>query len=226
MAQRAHAALTKIGVAGAPGHIILRMRNLLLCLSLGLSCAALSAAKKDAVKRAFADGKGVVHIVTADGVDHVFHPKKWQDARGAGSVMVAEDGKTVGWLAKEALSPRESGASYSYAGALELDVWRGGRILRRFGPGQDIRDWIFLEGGNEVAFRLAPLHGDREFYCTRFDVGTGKELAHWSLDRKDYVVPDWAKPLLKDDPPPGPDDIANWFPDAPTRTDKTPQPKQ
>jgi hypothetical protein len=166
LARNAHAALIKIGAAGAVGHMILRMRNLLLCMSLALSCAALSAANKDAVKRAFADGKGVVHIVTADGVGHVFHPKKWQDGGGFENLQIASDGKTVGWLADEKLTPFESNTNYPTEVALELEIWRGGRVIQRLSPPAfAIRDWMFLKDGSEVAFHAAPSHGQEWYEC-------------------------------------------------------------
>jgi hypothetical protein len=100
-------------------------------------------------------------------------------------------------------------------------------VIRRFRtPGLPIDNWIFLKDGNEVAFHVAPTHGQEFYDCTLLDVNTGKKLADWSLDRKDYVVPDWAKPLLVDDPLPGPDEIHNWIPDGPTPTKTAPQPKQ
>jgi hypothetical protein len=124
-------------------------------------------------------------------------------------------------------APFEAGTNYAYAIPLELDIWREGRVIRRFALGQGIQSWIFLKGGDEVAIHTAPPHGQEFFDCTLFNVKTGKETAHWSLDRKDYVVPVWAKPLLEDDLLPGPDEISNWFPDDPaTEKPSTPEKPQ
>ncbi len=163
--------------------------------------------------------------MTADGRDHTTRPKKWQAGGGFGQIKIAPDGKTVGWLVKQTLTPLQAGASYSYAVALDLDIWRNGRVIRRFSSEQEIQSWIFLRDGNEVAFHRAPLHGQEFFYCTLFDVNTGREQARWSLDRRDYVVPDWAEPLLAGDSLPGPDEISNWFPDSPAPAKKAPHPK-
>jgi hypothetical protein len=201
------------------------MRKLLAILCLAAACSPALAAKGFTVKAVHVDEKGIVHVVIDDGNERTIRPEKWQAGGGFRQSKVAPDGRTVGWLATQMLTPLQAGASYSYAVALELDIWRDGRVIRRFGPGQEITDWIFLQGGSEVALRQAPLHGDRDFFCALFDVNTGKELAHWALDRRDYVVPDWAKPLLVDALP-SPEEISDWFPDALTPTKSAPQPKQ
>ena len=199
------------------------MRKLLAIFCLALSCSLAFAANGPTITKAITDGKGVLHILSADGRDHTIRLMKWQS--GFGDVQIAPDGKTVGWLVEHMLTPLEGGTSYSYAVAPELQIWRGGRVILRSGLGLGIQKWMFLKDGNEVAFHRAPPHGQEFYECTLLDVNTGKELAHWSLDRKDYVVPDWAKPLLADDPPPGTDEIHWWVPDSPTRAKSAPQPK-
>ncbi|HTV14249.1 MAG TPA: hypothetical protein VME68_06015 [Acidobacteriaceae bacterium] len=163
--------------------------------------------------KAYADKKGAVHIIGVDGREQTIDPKKWQAGAGYESVIVAPDGKTVGWLADRLLSPLEGSTNYSYPVALELDVWRDGRVIRKFSPSAYvIQNWIFLKDGEEVAFHTAPPHGQEFFNCTLFDVGTGKQLAQWELDRKDYVVPDWAKGLLVDADLPTPDEFEKLYP--------------
>jgi hypothetical protein len=203
------------------------MRKLIAILCLASTCSLVFAAHGPAVTKAYVDDKGRVHIVTADGREHAIRPEKWQSGGGFEGIQIAPDGQTVGWLADQMLTPLEGATSYPYAVSLELDVWRAGRVIRRFSPpALTIQNWIFLKDGNEVAFHVAPTHGQEFYDCTLLDVNTGKEIAHWSLDRKDYVVPDWAKPLLVDDPLPGPDEIHYWIPDSPTPTKTAPQPKQ
>jgi hypothetical protein len=182
------------------------MRKLLFIFCLASACTTSSlAAAGPSVTKAYADSKGWVHIVTADGRDHTITPEKWQDGGGFEAVEVARDGKTVGWLADQTLSPLEGGTNYSYAVALELEIWRDGRVIRRLTPRAFvIQDWIFLKGGDEVAFHVAPMHGQEFYDCSLFDVNAGKELAHWRLNRKHYIVPDWAKQLFEYDPLPGP----------------------
>ena len=203
------------------------MRKLFCIFCVVLPCSLALAATGPAVTKAYADTKGWVHIITADGLEHTIRPRKWQAGGGFDDIVVAQDGRTVGWLANQMLTPLEAGSNYSYSVAFELDVWRDGRVIQKFSPpALTIQNWIFLKGGNEIAFHVGPLHGQEFYDCTLFDINSGKELAHWALDRKDYTVPDWAKQLLVDDPPPGPDEISNWFPDAPTSTKRDPQGQQ
>jgi len=199
------------------------MRKLLAVFCLVSACSLTLAATGPAVTNAYADSKGWVHIITSDGRDHTIKPEKWQAGGGFKDVDVAPDGRTVGWLADQMLTPLEGATNYSYAVALELYIWRDGRVIRRFPASAfAIQDWTFLKHGNEVAFHVAPPHGRESYDCSLFDVNTGKELASWAIDRKDYIVPAWAKPLLVNESLPGPDEISNWFPDAPTPTKKAP----
>jgi len=178
-----------------------------------LASAAAFATAGPAVKNAFVDGKGSVHIVTEDGREHTINPEKWQDGGGFTDISVAGDGRTVGWVANQMLTPLQAGTNYGYAVGLEIDVWRDGQIIHKIDPhAQPIRNWIFLKDGEEVAVHTAPLHGQEFYECTRFDVLTGRRLAHWLFNRRNYIVPEWAKPLLINDPLPGPDEVSDWFP--------------
>jgi hypothetical protein len=193
------------------------MRKLLICFWLLASAAALGAASP-AVAKAYIDSEGSVHIVAADGRDHTISPMKWQNGGGFTDVSVAPDGRTVGWVANQMLTPLEGGTNYSYQVGLEVEVWRDGKVIQRLSPNvYVIQDWIFLKNGEEVAIHTAPPRGQEFYDCFRFDVRTGKKLEHWSLDHRDYVVPEWAKPLLVNDPLPGPDEISNWIPAKTTK---------
>jgi hypothetical protein len=179
------------------------------------------------IKKAYVDHSGKVQIATTDGREQTIRPRKWQSGAGFEEIKVAPDGRTVGWLADRMLSPLEGATNYPYTVATELEIWRDGRVIRRFGASElVIQNWIFLKDGEQVAFHIAPPHGQEFYDCTLIEVNTGKKLAHWALDRRDYVVPDWAKPLLEDDPLPGPDEISNWFPESPAPAKNTLQPKQ
>jgi hypothetical protein len=168
-----------------------------------------------------------VHIVTGDDRDHTIKPKKWQDGGGFTALAVAPDGGTVGWLANQMLTPLEGETSYSYPVALELDIWRDGHVMRRFStPALTIRNWMYLKDGDEVAFHSVPPHGQEFFDCTLFDVNGGKELAHWILDRKDYVAPNWVKGLLVDDPLPAQNTFPTGFQIEPALSQKPPPPEQ
>jgi hypothetical protein len=186
------------------------MRKLLFVVAV---VAATVAAAGPAVTTATIDEKGAVHIVMADGREHILKPLEWQNGGGFADAEVAGDGRTVGWVANQMLEPLQAGTNYAFETGAEVDVWRDGQVIRKFSPGL-IREWMFLKNGHEVAIHTAPLRGQEFYDCLRFDVRTGKELEHWSLDRRDYVVPDWAKPLLVNDALPGPDEISNWIPEA------------
>lgn len=183
---------------------------IVFCLLAG---AAAFFAASPAVAKAFVDSTGSVHIFTEDRGEQKIDPEKWQEGGSFSDVIVAPDGRTVGWVANQMLTPLQGGTNYEYAVGLEIDVWRGGKVIQKIDPhAQPIRNWLFLKNGEEVAIHTAPLHGQDFFDCTRFDARTGRKLAHWSLDRRNYVVPEWAKPLLVNDAPPGPDEISDWFP--------------
>lgn len=202
------------------------MRSLFVLACLAALCSPSFAGTEPAIAKAYADSGGAVHIVTADHRDHAIRPRKWQSGGGFEDIQIAPDRKTVGWLADQMLTPLQCSSNYPCPVALELDIWKAGRVVRRFHPpALGVQNWIFLKGGNEVAFHVAPLHGQEFYDCALFGVNTGKRLAHWALDRRDFVVPEWAKPLLVDDPLPGPDEISTWVPDSPTPTKNAAQPK-
>ncbi len=198
----AYLLISKIRCSGRQYHR--RMQRLFAVLTLISACCLALAAVGPAVMKADFDGRRRLHIVTADGRDHTIMPKRWQSGGGFEGVKISPDRRSVGWLAEQMLTPSQGGVSYSYAIALELDIWRDGRVVRRFGQEQAIKGWAFVNNGDEVAIRSGPLHGPDSFDCALFDVNSGKELARWSLDRKDYVAPAWARQLLANDPPPNP----------------------
>jgi hypothetical protein len=171
------------------------MLKLFVLLSLASACSLAPASSGPAVTKADLDARGRLHIVTADGREHTIMPKKWQSGGSYGSVKISQDGESVGWLAKQMLTPLQAGANYSYAVALELDIWKRGRVIRRFSSEQAIQNWVFLNSGNEVAFTTAPLHGP-EVYCTLFDVNSGRELARSATDHENNAAPDWVKQLF------------------------------
>ena len=213
----------RAGICARPQYH-LSMRKLFALLCLASACMPASA---QTVTKAYADSKGSIHVITADGRDHTMRPKRWQAGGGFEAIKIAPDRRTVGWLADQLLDPLEASSSDSYPVAQELTIWRDGRVLRRFpAPALIIWDWIFLDGSKEAAFHFAPPRGqDFDYNCARFDIGTGKQIAQWKLDRRDYVIPDWAKPLLADDPLPDPEELSKRFPDTPAPTEKTAQPQ-
>ena len=178
------------------------MRKLLATICLLSACSLTLAETGPLVKKAYVDQKGWVHIATADGHDNTIEPQKWQAGGGFESVDVALDRRTVGWIADQKLTPLQCATSYSCSVGLELDIWRYGRVIRRFpAPVLVIQDWTFLKNGKEVAIHVSPMHGQEFYDCTLFDVNTGKKLAHWALDNKGQRAPDWVEQLLGDSLP-------------------------
>jgi hypothetical protein len=110
------------------------MRRVLACCCFAPTLSLAFAQTGTTVTKAYADQKGTVHIVTANGHEERILPKKWQAGAGYESVTVAPDGRTVGWLADQLLTPLEGATDYSYPAAFELDIWRDGRVIRRFSP--------------------------------------------------------------------------------------------
>ncbi|HEV3149650.1 MAG TPA: hypothetical protein VGY94_01785 [Acidobacteriaceae bacterium] len=203
------------------------MRKLFAILCLASVWIPTCAQTSSAVTRAYADNKGSLHIITADRRNYTIRPTPWQAGGGFEAIKIAPDRRTVGWLADQMLDPLQANSNDSYPVAQELGIWRDGRVIRRFpATALVIWDWIFLNGSKEAAFHIAPPRGqDFNYNCARFDIDTGKQIAHWKLDRRDYVVPDWVKPLLVNDPLPDPEELSKRFPDAPTPTKKTAQPQ-
>jgi hypothetical protein len=192
------------------------MRAALVCILLrALLAFPALAASAETVVQAHVDLKGQIQIKTSDGRVHTIRTHNWQNGGGYDAVQISPDKKSVGWLANQMLNPLEDGTSYSYPVALELDVWRTNKPIRRFpASGLTIKNWAFLRNGNEVAFHIAPPHGQEFYDCTLFDVQTGKTLDHWKLDRRNYSVPVWAKKLLADEELPTANNIGYWIPDS------------
>lgn len=182
------------------------MQKLLAAACLIVAGSSVLAAKPGEITKAFVDGQGQLHIVESSGRDQVVHTQKWQAGGGFEQVAIAPDHRTVAWLATQMLSPLEGGTNYAYAVAVELDVWRDGRILRNLSaPAFSIQDWTFIKGTSEVAFHVAPPHGEDFDDCYLFDISTGKRIAHWSRKSKIAAMPGWARTLLRSELAPAPD---------------------
>ena len=71
-----------------------------------------------------------------------------------------------------------------------LVLYRAGRVLHTFKADQAIWEWEFKDGGKQIAYREAPMHGGSQT-CFLGDVDSGRIIARWwngSVDRQ----PDWA----------------------------------
>jgi hypothetical protein len=138
------------------------------------------------VERVYVDASGSVHVVESGGQDKAVPREK--DQVGSDVAKIAEDKKTVGWLAEY------DNCCTSYPIPLTLVVYRDGRVLRRLGTGQVIYDWRFWAGGGQVAFCSGTVHGDSGGHCELHDVRSGRTLQtiNGHLDDRS---PEWAKGL-------------------------------
>lgn len=108
-------------------------------------------------------------------------------------IQLASDRRTLGWLAES------MACAQSYPCALELVVFRDGRIIRRFTPEHGIIwFWEFLGGGRQVAIQSGFPHGDATGAFNLYDIASGKLLDKymgagvapgWVRDFKDPLNP-------------------------------------
>jgi hypothetical protein len=71
---------------------------------------------------------------------------------------------------------------------------RRGHVFRRISGSPFLWNWIFWDGGRQVAYEAAPLHFGK--ICILVDISTGRELASYDCyyeppDR----APSWVKAL-------------------------------
>lgn len=148
--------------------------TLFLCVNDLLSSspsAAQSGAKPVVIIKVDIDSAGQVHII--DSAGHETIPPKDKDQVSCESARIAEDRRTVGWLAEYA------NAANSYPLPLALVLYRDGKIIRQIGLGQSIWDWQFVNSVNRVAFWTGPTHGGFIPHFELHDVASGKLLAQW-----------------------------------------------
>lgn len=102
---------------------------------------------------------------------------------------VAKDGRAAGWLAKTPF------CCTSYPIALQLQIYRPGKPLRRFsGDGRAIFHWRFVRDGKYVAFYQDFLHGTSMPHYELRDVDTGKLRGKWNGELT-ARAPKWAREL-------------------------------
>lgn len=175
------------------------MRRLLLTAVIAAFAVASGLAQDILLKDAYVGADKRVHLVTASGRHETVPAEKGQD--GVENVDIAKDGRTAGWLVDQ-----WSSCCVSYSVPTELVIWRNGRAIRRIESRQAIFGWTFLNDGKEVAYHVAPLHGDEIYECYRVEVRTGRELEHWSMMSK-TPAPFWVKLLDEQFPMPDPDTL-------------------
>ena len=100
-------------------------------------------------------------------------------------IKLAPDRRTLGWLAEY------MGCAQSYPCALQLVVFRDGKIIRRFTPDYGIMwFWAFLEGGREVAVQSGFPHGDATGEYKLYDIASRKLLQKYEGDG---AAPGWVR---------------------------------
>ncbi len=100
-------------------------------------------------------------------------------------IQLAPDHKTLGWLA-EYLA-----CAQSYPCALQLVVFRDGKILRQFTPGYGIMwFWEFLGGGRQIAIQYGFPHGDANGAFELYDISSGRLLQKY---QGTGPVPGWVQ---------------------------------
>jgi hypothetical protein len=144
-------------------------------------------AKSTFVTKVYSDSGGRIHVADSGGNDVA--PPAEKDQIDATEAKIADDKQTVGWLVEFKV---DDGTSYPIA--LSLVVYRSGKILHRFETTMVIAGWQFVEGGKQVAFYSATLHGDSGAHFELHDVTTGRLLAQYSGHRG-AKAPTWAAGL-------------------------------
>jgi hypothetical protein len=129
-----------------------------------------------------------VRITDSRGTEII--PKKEKRQQQCSSPKIADDRRTVGWLVEV------PNCCTSYPIPLSLVVYRGGRVIRRFQPGQAIWDWQFLNAGNQVAFWIGPTHGEFVPHFELHDLPGGQLVAQWDGHLGD-THPAWVSGLKK-----------------------------
>ena len=100
-------------------------------------------------------------------------------------LQLAPDRRTLGWLAEY------MACAQSYPCALQLVVFREGRIIRQFKPQYGIIwFWEFLDGGRQVAVQSGFPHGDATGQYILYDIASGTLLQKYEGTG---VAPDWVR---------------------------------
>jgi len=150
-------------------------------------CAAIAAAQSVKIARAYADGSGALHVVTANGQDIAVPKEKAQT--GAEEIKITDDHQTLGWLVVYP-NPDPNRSWEKLYGKLVL--WRDGKVMRRYSTEQVFWSWDFWQDGKQVRFHTGPLHGAGRFEL--HDLETGRLVA--AVDEEaTQTLPDWAESL-------------------------------
>jgi hypothetical protein len=130
-----------------------------------------------------------VHIVHNDGTD-VVAPKE-KDQPASTDAALADDQRTVGWLANYWVCPQ------SYPCPTALVIYRDGHIIRKIDASNGIIwNWSFFGNGARVGFSEGVTHGTSVPQDYRlYDVSTGGLIQ--KIDAANAQSPKWVKALVK-----------------------------
>jgi hypothetical protein len=138
------------------------------------------------VEKAYVGADGSVPIVETGRGDKVV--PKGKDQVGSSELQIADNKKTVGWLAEFV------NCCTSYPILLTLVIYRDGRVRQRPGDCMMTYEWRFWESGKQVAFCSGTVHGDSGGHCELHDASSGRILD--TLDgHLDEDSPNWSKGL-------------------------------
>ena len=80
-----------------------------------------------------------------------------------------------------------------------LVIARNGRVIRRIEGDGFIWNWMFLDGGKQVAYQTGPLHFG--LTCVRMNLATGKQLEQYDCYHETpEPEPGWVVDLEKNPP--------------------------
>ncbi len=127
-----------------------------------------------------------VHIVNDDGREYIV--PKVKDQVDCTAPKIAEDKRTAGWLIDS------DNCCTSYPIPLMLVIYRNGKIIQRFEPGQSIWDWQFVKGGSQIAFWIGPTHGASTPHFELHNVRGGQLIAEWD-GHVSEAHPEWVSGL-------------------------------
>lgn len=173
--------------------MVVHVNNIsILLVAAFLVGVSLGPKSSEKIVRVYADHDNDTHIVLQDAKEAVVRHKR--DQKGINQVKIDDRHQSAGWLI---LYPDPNNSStYQFTDIPEsLVIWRNGKIVRTFAPGQAFWSWSFVEGADQVAYHSGPLHGEQSSHCELRDVTTGRLLASWDGDLEQRDRPTWTKRL-------------------------------
>jgi hypothetical protein len=162
---------------------------LLVCAALPLAIQLFAAGGGPRYASAKIDANGRLYLVTSTGIE--VHAPKLKGQTHFEQVEIAEEGRTVGWLA-DYPNPTVT----NYKGAMlagNLVVFRNGRILHVFDTEQVFWGWAFRGAGSQVAYCTGPTHGGTA-ECLLRRVDSGAVMERWVV-KGDGTPPAWVHDL-------------------------------